>query len=54
MPTRLIVLGYYGFSLAFGLVAIFAPGLFKLALLLLLAALVLSVLIRMSGRNAPS
>jgi UDP-GlcNAc:undecaprenyl-phosphate GlcNAc-1-phosphate transferase len=54
MPTRLIVLGYYGFSLAFGLVAIFAPGLFKLALLLLLGAVVLSLLIRMSGRNAPS
>lgn len=54
MPAHLIVLGYYAFSLAFGLVAIFAPGLFKLALLLLLGALVLSLLIRMSGRSEPS
>jgi UDP-GlcNAc:undecaprenyl-phosphate GlcNAc-1-phosphate transferase len=51
VPTRLIVLGYYAFSLAFGLVAIFAPGLFKLALLLLLGTLVLALLIRMGGRN---
>jgi UDP-GlcNAc:undecaprenyl-phosphate GlcNAc-1-phosphate transferase len=54
VPTRLIVLGYYAFSLAFGLVAIFAPGFFKLALLLLLGALVLSLLVRMSGRNSPT
>ena len=52
VPTRLIVLGYYAFSLAFGLVAIFAPGLFKLAFLLLLGALVLTLLIRMGGRTS--
>ncbi|UCG23159.1 MAG: undecaprenyl/decaprenyl-phosphate alpha-N-acetylglucosaminyl 1-phosphate transferase [Chloroflexota bacterium] len=52
VPIRVIVLGYYVFSLAFGLVAIFAPGLFKLALLLLLGALVLALLIRLSGRDA--
>ena len=53
IPTRVIVLGYYAFSLAFGLVAIFAPGLLKLALLLLLGALVLAMLIRLGGRDAP-
>lgn len=52
-PARLIVLGYYAFSLAFGLVAIFAPGLFKLALLLLLGTLVLALLIRLRDRGAP-
>ena len=52
VPTRLIVLGYYALSLAFGLVAIFAPGLFKLALLLMLGAIVLSLLVRWSGRGA--
>jgi len=52
VPTRWIVVGYYGFSLAFGLVAIFAPGLFKLAILLLLGALVLSILIWMSRRRS--
>jgi UDP-GlcNAc:undecaprenyl-phosphate GlcNAc-1-phosphate transferase len=52
VPIRLIVLGYYAFSLAFGLVAIFAPGLFKLALLLLLGALVLTLLIRLGDRKS--
>lgn len=51
VPTRVIVLGYYAFSLAFGLVAIFAPGLFKLALLLLLGALGLTLLIRLGQSN---
>ncbi|HUS93672.1 MAG TPA: MraY family glycosyltransferase [Patescibacteria group bacterium] len=51
VPIRWIVVGYYGFSLAFGLVAIFAPGLFKLAILLFLGSLVISVLIWMSSRG---
>ncbi len=52
VPKQLIVLGYYAFSLMFGLVAIFAPGLFKLALLLLLGALVLSLLIRLGSLDS--
>jgi UDP-GlcNAc:undecaprenyl-phosphate GlcNAc-1-phosphate transferase len=51
VPIRRIVLGYYGVSLSFGLVAIFAPGLFKLAILLLLGALILTLLIRFSYRK---
>ena len=51
VPIRWIVLGYYGVSLSFGLVAIFAPGLFKLAILLLLGALILALLIRFSYRK---
>ena len=50
LPTRSIVMGYYGVSLAFGLVAIFAPGVFKLAILLLLSSLALALLIRLSAR----
>jgi UDP-GlcNAc:undecaprenyl-phosphate GlcNAc-1-phosphate transferase len=53
VPTRWIVVGYYGFSLAFGLVAIFATGLAKVIILLLLGALVLGLLIWLSGRDAP-
>jgi UDP-GlcNAc:undecaprenyl-phosphate GlcNAc-1-phosphate transferase len=49
LPTRRIVLGYYGVSLAFGLVAIFAPTpTLKLVMLLVLATAVLILLIRLS------
>lgn len=51
IPIRWIVLGYYGLSLTFGLVAIFAPGLLKLAVLLFLGALILVLLIRFSYRK---
>lgn len=51
VPVRRIVLGYYAVSLAFGLVAIFAPGLMKLVILLLLAALVMATLIWISFRS---
>lgn len=51
IPIRWIVLLYYTFSLAFGLVAIFAPGILKLVFLLILGALVLSLLIWMSFRQ---
>lgn len=51
VPTRWIVLGYYSVSLVFGLVAIFTPGLFKLALLLFLGAIGLTLLIRLSYRR---
>lgn len=50
VQTRLIVIGYYLFSLTFGLVAIFAPGLFKLVILLGLGLVVLSFLVRLSTR----
>jgi UDP-GlcNAc:undecaprenyl-phosphate GlcNAc-1-phosphate transferase len=48
VPVRRIVLGYYAVSLTFGLVAIFAPGLMKLVMLMLLAAIVLAALIWIS------
>lgn len=48
VPVRRIVVSYYALSLTFGLVAIFAPGLMKLILLLLLAAVVLAILIWIS------
>ncbi len=48
---RWIVLLYYSFSLAFGLVAIFAPGILKLVFLVILGAVVLSLLIWMSFRQ---
>jgi UDP-GlcNAc:undecaprenyl-phosphate GlcNAc-1-phosphate transferase len=51
VPIRWIVLAYYGLSLSFGLVAIFAPGLLKLAILLLLGALILALLVRFSYRK---
>ncbi len=54
IPTRRIVLGYYGVSLAFGLVAIFAPGLLKLALLTFFGALGLFLLLRLSYRPTDS
>ncbi len=52
VPTRYIVVGYYGVSLAFGLVAIFATGMAKLIILLILAALVLFFLMWFSFRRA--
>jgi len=43
VPTRAIVLAYYAISAAFGLVAIFAPGVMKLVALSLLTLLLLGV-----------
>lgn len=51
VPVRRIVVGYYAVSLAFGLVAIFAPGLTKLVILLLLGSLVLVALIGISFKR---
>lgn len=51
VPVRRIVLGYYGVSLAFGLVAIFAPGLMKLIILLLLASMVMAALVWISFKG---
>ena len=50
IPIRWIVLGYYGVSLAFGLVALFAPGLLKLAILFFLGGIVLLLLLRLSSK----
>lgn len=44
LPTRWIVLGYYLMTVAFGLVAIFASGLMKLLLLLVLGTAVFALL----------
>lgn len=51
VPVRRIVLGYYAVSLAFGLVAIFAPGIMKLVILLLLGSMVMAALIRISFKS---
>lgn len=53
LPTPLIVSGYYLAAAAFGLVAIFAPGLIKLVMLLLLGGCVFGVLIWLSRRDHP-
>lgn len=50
VPIRRIVLGYYGISLSFGLIALFAPGLLKLVLLVLLGGLILALLVALSYR----
>ena len=50
LPTRVIVIGYYVASAVFGLVAIFAPGLWKLILLLALTVIVLGSLRWLSNR----
>ena len=50
IPIRWIILGYYGISLSFGLIALFAPGLLKLVLLVLLGGLVLALLVALSYR----
>jgi UDP-GlcNAc:undecaprenyl-phosphate/decaprenyl-phosphate GlcNAc-1-phosphate transferase len=52
LPTRQIVLAYYGVSLAFGLVAIFASGLLKLLMLLVFGGAILAGLIWLSLRRA--
>jgi UDP-GlcNAc:undecaprenyl-phosphate GlcNAc-1-phosphate transferase len=52
IPSRWIVLGYYGLSLLAGLVAIFAPGLTKLVILVLFAVTLLAVLIWISSRKS--
>ncbi|MFZ0547343.1 MAG: MraY family glycosyltransferase, partial [Candidatus Promineifilaceae bacterium] len=44
-PTRIIVLGYYGITLLFGLVAIFATGFMKLIILIGLGAAVLGLFV---------
>jgi UDP-GlcNAc:undecaprenyl-phosphate GlcNAc-1-phosphate transferase len=49
LPTRQIVLGYYGIAIAFGLVAILVVSpLMKLIMLVALSAAVLGVLLRLS------
>jgi UDP-GlcNAc:undecaprenyl-phosphate GlcNAc-1-phosphate transferase len=49
LPTRMIVLGYYGVAIAFGLVAILIDDpLMKLMALVVLGAAVLAVLLRLS------
>ncbi len=50
LPTPTIVIGYYAASALFGLVAIFAPGLWKLILLLGISVVVLGSLRWLSGR----
>ena len=50
LPTRRIVLGYYGVTIAFGLVAIFASGLMKLIMLLVLGTAVLGLLVWLNRR----
>jgi UDP-GlcNAc:undecaprenyl-phosphate GlcNAc-1-phosphate transferase len=51
VPTRVIVISYYAFSLAFGLVAIFATGLAKLIILAVLGVCVLLFLMWFSIRR---
>ncbi|MEM8862103.1 MAG: MraY family glycosyltransferase, partial [Chloroflexota bacterium] len=51
LPTPTIVIGYYAASAVFGLVAIFAPGLWKLILLIILSVAVLGTLRWMSNSN---
>jgi UDP-GlcNAc:undecaprenyl-phosphate GlcNAc-1-phosphate transferase len=51
VPTRVIVISYYVFSLAFGLVAIFATGLAKLIILAVLGVFVLLFLMWFSLRR---
>lgn len=51
LPTRTIVGGYYTASAVFGLVAIFAPGLWKLILLLGLSVIVLGTLRRLAMKT---
>jgi UDP-GlcNAc:undecaprenyl-phosphate GlcNAc-1-phosphate transferase len=51
LPTRPIVLTYYTIALAFGLVAIFASGWFKLLMFMGLATVVLIILVWLSYRQ---
>ncbi len=51
VPTKVIVISYYVFSLAFGLVAIFATGLAKLIILAVLGVIVLLFLMWFSLRR---
>ncbi len=51
LPTRRIVLGYYSVALTFGLVAIFANGLMKIIMLLVLGAAVLLLLGWLSSQS---
>lgn len=53
-PTQWVVLGYYGFSLVFGLVAIFASGLTKLVMLTVLGLAVLILLVWLSSKKKGS
>ncbi len=50
-PTQRIVLGYYVVSLVLGLVAIFAPGFWKLVLFVGLSTAVLGMFIWLSRRQ---
>lgn len=47
-PVRRIVLGYYITAASFGLVAIFAPGIFKVVILALLSLVVFTLLLRLN------
>jgi UDP-GlcNAc:undecaprenyl-phosphate GlcNAc-1-phosphate transferase len=51
LPTRLIVVAYYVVALTFGLVAIFASGLMKLVVLILLGMVVFGLLVWLSART---
>ena len=53
-PTRAIVLGYYGITLLFGLVAIFATGFMKLVVLIGLGTAVLILFVRISNGRSSS
>ena len=53
-PIRAIVLGYYGITLLFGLVAIYATGLMKLVILIGLGIAVLGLFIRIGSRKDSS
>lgn len=49
LPTHTIVLGYYAASAVFGLIAIFAPGMWKLILLIVLSVIMLAFLRKLSN-----
>jgi UDP-GlcNAc:undecaprenyl-phosphate/decaprenyl-phosphate GlcNAc-1-phosphate transferase len=52
LPTRYIVLGYYGVALAFGSLALITSGLVKLILLLVLGTAVIGLFLRLDSRVA--
>ena len=51
LPTRSIVLGYYTIAASFGLVAIYANGLWKLVMLIMLSVAVITILVWFSRRK---
>jgi UDP-GlcNAc:undecaprenyl-phosphate GlcNAc-1-phosphate transferase len=50
-PTRAIVLGYYGLTVLFGLVAIYSTGYTKLIILVVLGMAVLGLFVRLGSRS---